>query len=220
MSVREIDLLRNYPKTKRDITKRLEIKSEEHRQIAQQFGEEFFDGSRDTGYGGFDYNERFWQPVIPDFQKHFNLTAQNSLLDVGCAKGFMLVDFKKMIEGITLRGVDISKYAIENSHPDVSDLVTVGSCDNLEFEDNSFDIVISITTIHNLDYDGCVRSLKEIQLVAKNGAFITVDAYRNDDDKKRMEAWNLTAKTILHVDEWKEMFEKAGYTGNFYWFMP
>lgn len=220
MSVREIDLLHNYPKTKRDVTKRLEIKSEKHRQIAQQFGEEFFDGTRDTGYGGFNYDERFWQPVIPDFQNHFNLTAENSLLDVGCAKGFMLVDFKKMIEGITLRGIDISSYAIEKSHPDVSDLVAVGSCDNLEFEDNSFDVVISITTIHNLDYEGCVRSLKEIQRVAKNGSFITVDAYRNDDDKKRMEAWNLTAKTILHVDEWKEMFEKAGYTGNFYWFMP
>jgi hypothetical protein len=35
-----------------------------------------------------------------------------------------------------------------------------------------------------------------------------------------MEAWNLTAKTVLHVDEWKNLFKKAGYTGDYYWFMP
>ena len=132
----------------------------------------------------------------------------------------MLADLQKHIPGITLRGLDISKYAIENCHPDVSGKLFVGSCDNLPFEDNSFDIVISITTIHNLNYDGCVRSLKEIERVSRKGSFITVDAYRNEEERLRMEAWNLTAKTILHVDEWKELFEFAGYTGDFYWFMP
>ena len=35
-----------------------------------------------------------------------------------------------------------------------------------------------------------------------------------------MLAWNLTAKTILSVSEWVELFEEAGYTGDYYWFMP
>ena len=50
--------------------------------------------------------------------------------------------------------------------------------------------------------------------------FIIVDAYRNEEEKKRMYAWNLTAKTIKHVDEWKIFFEKNGYTGDYYWFTP
>ena len=216
----EIDLLRNYPKTKRDLSKRLETKSPEHREIARQFGKDFFDGTRDTGYGGFHYHERFWKPVVPDFQEHFDLSGSSSLLDVGCAKGFMLADLKKNIRGIKLSGVDISEYAVQNSHPDVADTISVGSCDDLPFENNSFDVVISITTIHNLDYDGCVRSLREIERVAKQKSFITVDAYRDDDERKRMEAWNLTAKTILHVDAWKDMFMEAGYTGDYFWFMP
>ena len=216
----ELDLMRNYPKTKRDVNARVEMKSEEHRLIARQFGKEFFDGSRDTGYGGFSYNERFWQPVIPDFQSHFGLTSESSVLDVGCAKGFMLVDMKKLIPGIKVQGVDISSYAIQNAHPDVANDVSIASCDELPFEDGSFDVVISVTTIHNLDYEGCIRSLKEIERVSKIGAFITVDAYRDEEEKRRMYAWNLTAKTILHVDEWKELFDKAGYTGNYYWFMP
>ena len=35
-----------------------------------------------------------------------------------------------------------------------------------------------------------------------------------------MHAWNLTAKTMLHVDEWKDLFNKAGYNGDYYWFIP
>ena len=90
----------------------------------------------------------------------------------------------------------------------------------LNFENDSFDLVISITTIHNLEYDECIKALKEINRVSKKNAFITVDAYRNDEEKKRMYEWDLTAKTILHVDDWKELFDKAEYKGDYYWFMP
>lgn len=220
MPGQEIDLLKNYPKAKRDLSKRLDSKTSQHRAIAQKFGKEFFDGSRDTGYGGFTYNPKYWTPVIPDMREHFGLTSDSSLLDVGCAKGFFLFDLSREIEGITLAGVDISEYAIDNAHSAVKDVLSVQSCDELNFEDDSFDIVTSITTIHNLEYSGCIKALKEIQRVAKLGSFITVDAYRNDEERARMEAWNLTAKTILHVDDWRELFDKAGYTGDYYWFMP
>ena len=216
----EIDLLRNYPKTKRNLSERLQTKSEEHRRLARKFDVEFFDGDRETGYGGFRYHEKFWKPVVPDLADHFNLSEKSSVLDVGCAKGFMLVDLQKAFPGINLRGIDISEYAIKNAHSEVRDVVSVASCDALPFNDDSFDVIISITTIHNLDYAGCIESLKEIERVARHGSFITVDAYRTDEQKRRMEAWNLTAKTILHVDEWKELFSKAGYSGDYYWFMP
>ena len=62
---KEIDLLINYPKTKRDLSKRLVQKSEEDRAIARKFGKDFFDGDRKHGYGGFSYYPKFWKPVIP-----------------------------------------------------------------------------------------------------------------------------------------------------------
>ena len=65
----EIDLLKNYPKTKRDPKSRASEKTEEDRIIARQFGKEFFDGERRHGYGGVYYDPRFWEPVIPDFVK-------------------------------------------------------------------------------------------------------------------------------------------------------
>ena len=217
---REIDLLINYPKTKRNTTERFENKKQEDINIARKFGKLFFDGSRNQGYGGFNYNKRFWQPVVPTFKDFYNLNEDSSILDVGCAKGFMLYDFKLLIPGIKISGIDISKYAITNSIDTIKNNLFVGNANDLQFEDNSFDLVISITTVHNLEKNECIKALKEIQRVSKKKNFITVDAYRNEEEKKQMLNWNLTAKTILHVDDWLDLFAKAGYDGDYYWFIP
>ena len=216
----EIDLMANYPRSKRNVDARGQEKTEADRAIARQFGEAFFDGERSTGYGGFHYNERFWTPVIPTFQEHFGLDSNSSVLDVGCAKGFMLYDMQRLIPGIQLAGVDVSEYAIQHAKEEVKDLVAVGDARKLPYEDNSFDVVISITTLHNLEVDELAVALQEVERVARKGSFITLDAYRNDEEKARMEAWNLTAKTMMHVDEWKAFFKKVGYTGDYYWFIP
>lgn len=216
----EIDLLADYPRTKRNLDERAQQKTEEDRAIARQFGKEFFDGDRRHGYGGFNYLPRFWQPVIPAFAKHFGLDANSSVLDVGCAKGFMLHDMAELIPGITVRGVDVSSYAIEHAIEDMKPFVSVADAKKLPFPDKSFDVVISINTVHNLDREECGRSLREIQRVARKGAFITIDAYHNDEERKRMYDWNLTGRTIMHVDEWRRFFAENGYTGDYYWFIP
>lgn len=216
----EIDLLKNYPKPNRDVKSRASSKSEKDRSLAREFGEAFFDGDRSHGYGGFNYNPRFWEPVVPTFIEHWDLKSGDSILDVGCAKGFMIYDFYRMIEGLKVSGIDISEYAIENAVKEVREFVQVASADNLPYSDNSFDYAISITTVHNLERDGVIKALRELERVSRKGSFITVDAYTNNDEKERMYAWNLTAKTILHVDEWKELFKEAEYNGDYYWFMP
>ena len=217
---KEIDLLVNYPKTKRDLNARAAQKSEADRAIARQFGKDFFDGDRNHGYGGFSYQSRFWQPVIPTFKEHFGLSAKSSLLDVGCAKGFMLHDLRELIPGITVGGIDVSEYAIENSMPDVKPFLKAADARKLPYADKSFDVVISINTVHNLELDDCAQALKEIERVSRGKSFITVDAYRNDEEKERMYAWNLTAKTIMSVPEWEKFFATIGYTGDYYWFIP
>ena len=196
-------------------------KTDEHREIARQFGEAFFDGKRDTGYGGFRYHPRFWGPVIPKLQQHFHLDGRSRILDVGCAKGFMLYDFCRLIPGIEVAGIDISEYAIENAIDDIKPFVQVANAIALPYEDNSFDAVFSITTLHNLERDQLAQAIREIERVTKNGrSFITNDAYRDDHEKKRMEAWNLTAKTMMHVEEWRKFYDKVGFNGDYYWFFP
>ena len=163
----EIDLMINYPRTKRNVEERGNEKTPEDRAIARKFGKEFFDGDRKTGYGGFNYMSRFWQPVIPTFQKHWNLKSGDSVLDVGCAKGFMLYDFTLAIPGIKVGGIDVSEYAIENSKPEVKQFLKVADARDLPYEDKSFDVVISVTTVHNLEYDDCITALKEIERVSR-----------------------------------------------------
>lgn len=216
----EINLLSKYPKSKRNLDERSAVKNEKIRSIARKFGKEFFDGDRNYGYGGFNYHPKFWQPVVPDFINYWNLDDSKSLLDVGCAKGFMLYDLKLKIPGLKIQGIDISKYAIENSKEDVRKYLSVANATNLPFPDNSFDVVISINTIHNLDEENCGKALREISRVSKKNSFITVDAYRNDIEREQMFKWNLTAKTIMSVEKWKEFFKKHNYNGDYYWFIP
>lgn len=216
----EIDLLVHYPKTKRNVKERGAEKTEQDRAIARRFGKEFFDGERRHGYGGFNYHPRFWQPVVPTFQQFYGLGKGSRILDVGCAKGFMLHDFSQLIEGIEVAGVDVSPYAIEHAMESMKPFVKVADARKLPYPDRSFDLVIAINTIHNLERADLIQSLREIQRVSKGKAFITVDAYRNQEEKEAMYAWNLTAKTILSVKEWEDLFQEAGYTGDYYWFIP
>ena len=216
----EVNLMQNYPYSQRDISGRLESKTQHDKLIAMEFGQEFFDGSRSHGYGGFSYNSRFWKNVVPAFQQHWNLINGDSVLDIGCAKGFMIYDMQLLIQGLQVSGIDISEYAIDNAKEEVKNFCKVANATDFPFADKSIDVSISITTLHNLEEKELVRALLEIERVTKRGSFITLDAYRNNEEKDRMEAWNLTAKTVMHVDSWREFFKDVGYTGDYYWFIP
>ena len=216
----EIDLLENYPRTKRNLDERQEQKTEEDRATARRFDRDFFDGDRRTGYGGFHYHPRFWQPVVPTFREFYGLTGDHSLLDVGCAKGFMLKDFAEAIPGLTVSGIDVSEYAVENAVEGMEDHLQVADARELPFEDDSFDLVVSINTLHNFDRSGVVTALSEVQRVSRKWSFVVLDAYRNEEERRRIEAWNLTALTVLSAEGWVKVFDEAGYEGDYYWFIP
>jgi SAM-dependent methyltransferase len=85
----EVNLLRRYPKAKRNIEKRTSAQSAENVRIAREYGREYFDGSRDTGYGGYRYDGR-WVAIAEDMVAHWGLRPGDRVLDVGCGKGFLL----------------------------------------------------------------------------------------------------------------------------------
>ena len=215
----EINLLDMYPNLSRDVEGRFKQITDKHHKIAREFGRDFFDGDRLVGYGGYKYDGR-WVSVVEKFRDYYGLTPESSVLDVGCAKGFMLCDFMKVIPGIRVAGVDISEYAIANAMEDVKPYVCVANASDLPFENKSFDLVISITTIHNLPLNECKRAIREVQRVSNKHAFITLDSWRNEIERDRMEKWNLTALTYMHIDAWKKLFDEVGYTGDYYWFIP
>lgn len=215
----EINLLDLYPRSKRPMEERGQLITSEHRRVARQFGREFFDGDRLYGYGGYNYDPGFWQATVKRFRDYYKLPADARVLDVGCAKGFMLHDFKELMPDATVAGLDISTYAVDQAMPRVKPFIQVGSARELPYGDQSFDLVVCITTVHNLPLDDCKQALREIRRVTRRYVFVTVDAWRNDTERQRLLQWNLTALTYMHVDDWKALFAEVGYHGDYYWFI-
>ena len=216
----EVNLMDRYPKSKRPIEERAKVVTDEHRRIAKQFGEEFFDGDRLYGYGGYNYHPRFWQETVKRFRDHYKLAEDASILDVGCGKGFMMHDLKELMPKASIAGIDISQYAYDNCLKNMKPFMRIGNASELPWPDNSFDLVIAINTLHNLPLEECKQALHEIQRVNKNHSFIVNDAWRNEEEQRGMLAWNLTALTYMHVDDWKKLFKEVGYKGDYYWFIP
>ena len=215
MSLLKINLLESFPNIKRDIKSRL-INKDENRRIALEFGKEYFDGNREQGYGGYVYDGR-WEKVAKRIIELFDLKKDSKFLDIGCAKGFLMHDMKRLNLGIDVHGVEISDYAITNSMTDIKNKIIKCSCEKLPFEDNYFDAVVAINVIHNLDLTGCKNSIKEIQRVSGGKAFIQVDAFRDEKELLIFKDWMLTAKTYLKPDEWIDLFKSQEYTGYYYW---
>jgi ubiquinone/menaquinone biosynthesis C-methylase UbiE len=212
----EIDLLRALPKTKRNIQKRLEAKNPEVIRVAREYGQVYFDGPREFGYGGYRYDGR-WVPVARDIVAHFGLKPGSRVLDVGCAKGFLVKDLMIACPGIEAFGLDISEYALMHCEPETVGRLHLGTGLKLPFPDRSFDCAISLNTIHNFERADAVKAVAEIQRVSGGRAFIQVDSYRTPEQKEIFESWVITAKFYDYPDGWVKVFAEAGYTGDWYW---
>lgn len=212
----EVNLLSALPRGKRNLTARAHAKTAEHIRISREYGEMYFDGPREYGYGGYRYDGR-WVPVARDIVQHFGLEPGDRVLDIGCAKGFLVKDLLSACPGLEVFGVDVSRYALMKCEPEVVGRLHIGSADDLPFPDGSFQAVLSLNTIHNLDRQGCVRALKEIQRLSGGKAFVQVDSFRTPEQKVVFEDWVLTAKFYDYPEGWISLFKEAGYTGDYYW---
>jgi SAM-dependent methyltransferase len=215
MTAMEVNLLARYPRARRNVKARLGNK-EENRRIALQFGREYFDGTREQGYGGYKYDGR-WLPIADDIVRHFKLKPGDRVLDVGCGKGFLVKDLMKACPGLEAFGLDISEYALLHCEPEVVGRLHLGSAVRLPFPDGSFQAVISINTVHNLERADCVQALREIERLAPGRGYIQVDAYRNEAERQIFEDWMLTARTYGKPEDWIAILAEAGYTGNYFW---
>ena len=215
---REVNLLKFYPQSKRPIDDRGNMITEQDRAIARQFDVEYFDGDRLTGYGGYNYSPRFWTDTVAHIKDFYDLDDNSKILDIGCAKGYMMHDLSLLIPGAEIKGVDVSNYAKENAIESMQDNIVVANANNLPFPDNYFDLVIAINTLHNLPLIDCKQAFREINRVTRNNSFVMNDAWRDAKGKQSMLSWNLTALTYMSCDDWEELFKEVDYKGDYYWF--
>lgn len=182
---------------------------------ALQWGFDYFDGSRDIGYHGYFYDGR-WVPVAKAMVEAYGLKAGMRVLDVGCAKGFLLSDLQAACEGLIVKGIDISDYAVKQGRPDVRDHLAVGNVENgLPWPNRHFDLVVSINCLHNLSARGLYTVLQEIMRVSRGQAFICVESYKTEQQKLNLQYWQMTCEQFHRPDDWLFHFERAGYIGDY-----
>ena len=199
--------------TKRDYLARVnEYPKAEAAKLAKKFDKDYWDGDRKVGYGGYNYDGR-WRKVADQMVEHYGLKAGDKILDVGSGKGFILFDFTEAVPGIEVAGIDISQYAKDHAKEEVKEFLTVGSASELPYEDNSFDLVISINTLHNLYTYELDKALREMERVGKN-KYLCVESYRNEDEKVNLMYWQLTCEGFYTPKEWEWWFDLTGYTGD------
>ena len=183
--------------------------------VAWRLGQEYYDGARENGYGGFRYDGR-WAKIIPNIINEYNLDEKSSVLDVGCKKAFFMHDMKEALPGIRIKGVENHSYPIEIAMESVKDDVVFSSYEKLPFGDNEFDFVFAFASIYMLNFGGVVNALREIQRVGKGKSYVTLGAYDTAEDKELFQEWTLLGTTVLHINEWLEVFKEIGYTGDYF----
>jgi cyclopropane fatty-acyl-phospholipid synthase-like methyltransferase len=212
---RRIDFTQTlHASTKRDYVARVvEHDKAESAEIAMQYGQEYWDGDRRYGYGGYRYDGR-WLPIAQAMAADYGLRAGNRVLDVGCGKGFLMHEFTVAVPGVGVAGIDVSAYAIANALDDVKPHLTLGTAASLPYGDDAFDLVISLGTLHNLGVDDLFTALAEIERVGRR-AYVMVESYRDQREKANLLYWQLTCRSFYSVEDWESVFRRAGYTGDY-----
>lgn len=211
-----IDFFQEYNKsTNRDYVGRVtEFDKAKCAEVATQWGYDYWDGERQYGYGGYKYDGR-WLPLAQKISEHYGLKAGDRILDVGCGKGYMLYEFTQAVPGVEVAGLDISQYAIDNSKEEVRPFLTQGHARSLPYNDDSFDLVFSNTTLHNLPPYDLDKAIREIERVGKKNKYICVESYRNLKEKVNLLYWQLTCEAFFSPEGWLWWYKQCGYTGDY-----
>ena len=204
-----------HKKTKRNCLSRMQDNKVFYMKVAKKYSKDYWDGSRKSGYGGYKYIKDYWKPVALKIIKKYKLTNTSSILDVGCGKGFLLFEIKKLLPNIFICGFDLSKYAIARSPKNIKKYLFVHDAKKkFPFKNKKFDLVISLGCIHNLNIYELKSCLKEIARVGKKH-YIMTESYRNDQELFNLQCWALTCESFFSPKEWKWIFKESGYTGDY-----
>ncbi len=182
---------------------------------AKEYEFDYWDGDRRFGYGGYKYIPGRWKPVAEKLISEYNLTNKSSILDVGCGKGFLLYELKLLLPNLKVSGFDISKHGISSAKELIrKDLFIHKAQEKFPYNENEFDLVISLGCLHNLKIYELQQSLYEIERVGKKG-YVMLESFRNEKELFNLECWALTCEAFFSKDEWIWIYNHFGYKGDY-----
>ena len=205
----------NHKKTNRNYLERMNNNKIQCMTTAKKYGFDYWDGDRKYGYGGYRYIKGYHSILAKKLVKDYSLNETSKILDIGCGKGFLLYEIQKILRNVKLYGLDISRYAKSNAKNEIKNKIKIWDINKkINFEDQFFDLVISINTLHNLKLKKLTQCLKEIERLGKS-KFICVESYRNEKEQFNLQCWALTAETLIDKSSWLWLFKNVGYSGDY-----
>lgn len=212
--MREIDLLSTkHGSIKRDYLARVndpDFPKYKAAELAKKWDYDYWDGDRRVCYGGYHYKEGYWTDVAKNLVDIYDLKPSSNILEIGCGKGFLLYEISRLIPGVRVYGLDVSKYAIENSPESIRLNLTQGSAAKLPYRNFQFDLAFSLNTFHNLYCPELFSALQEVKRVS-NASYICIESYRNELEKQNLLYWQVTCEAFFTPEEWLWWFELSGY---------
>jgi len=203
-----------HKKTKRDYLGRMTDDKVHCMGVAKKYGRDYWDGDRRYGYGGYKYDGR-WEGVARMLIARYKLNNKSKVLDVGCGKGFLLYEIKKLLPEVTIAGFDISHYGLAHAKAEIRQFLHWGRAeDKYPYQDREFDLVISITTLHNLSLPELSQALAQIERVGRQ-KYLAVESYRNEKELFNLECWALTCESFFDRESWIWLLKHFGYSGDY-----
>ncbi|WP_419786638.1 class I SAM-dependent methyltransferase [Pseudodesulfovibrio sp.] len=180
---------------------------------AKEYESDYWDGDRRYGYGGYSYRAGYWTPVAEALINAYGLKPGAKILDVGCGKAYLLYELHLL--GMDVRGFDISRHGLNDAMEPIRDRLFLHKAQEpYPFEDNEFDLVISINSLHNLEIFDLKTALGEIERVGRQG-YVCMESYRNEQEQFNLQCWALTCESFFGKQAWEWLFKEFGYTGDY-----
>ena len=184
-----------------------------NKMYAWNLDKEYYDGKRINGYGGFKYDGR-WKALLPKIIKKYKLTKKSKVLDLGCKKGFLLKDLNILLPQIKSYGIENHSYALKKAVKCNSKLIK-SDYYKIPFKNKYFDFVIAFNSLYMQNLGDVIKSLKEIERVSKK-SYIVLASGETDEERNKFYRWTLIGTSILLKKEWKTLFKKIKFKGDYY----
>lgn len=181
----------------------------------REFGYEYFDSPRSlTGFRGYA-QEGNGAEGRRDFPREARAIASiagvRSVLDVGCAKGFLVRALRDL--GIEAYGADVSEYAIGSAERTVRPFLRVVSAQEIDAGER-YDLVHVSGVLVYMTYAEIRRVLRRFSEIARIGIIV------NEPTREQITAWydaeDVTGldplrKQELSRSEWDRLVTEAGF---------
>ncbi len=213
-------MLKNFISNLHNSTKRKYLKRMINNKVlcmkeAKKYSKNYWDGDRKFGYGGYKYIPGRWKGVAQKLIKHYKLKSGSKILDVGCGKGYLLFEMLKIIPDLEIHGFDVSTYALKKNFKIKNLKIFRHKAESkFPYKNKTFDLVISINTLHNLKIFELEKAIKEINRVGKK-KYIAVESFKDERQLFNLQCWALTCQTFFSYDEWKWLYKSLKYNGDY-----